>query len=369
MSTTERRTLLNPGPSTTSETVKQALVIPDVCPREEAFCDLVREVRDRLATIAGDLDQVTAIPIVGSGTTALEAALVSFVPNDGTVAILDNGDYGRRLISMAETYGISTRVIAPGWGVPVDLNELDQALSTDGDDITHLYFVHHETSSGLLNPLDEITAVAKKHGLTVMVDAMSTFGALPIPLGGDDQPDVLVASSNKCLQGMAGLGFAVATRQAVEDARRITPRSFVLNLVAEFDHLEKTGQARFTVPPQVYSALRQALVEFAEEGIEGRGARYQASMQRLVKGLRALGFEMLLDDECQSGILVSIREPDAPWYDFVDMHDALDREGFTIYPGKLGVTPNFRLAVIGDIDASDIERFLAALTDYLERVR
>jgi 2-aminoethylphosphonate-pyruvate transaminase len=164
---------------------------------------------------------------------------------------------------------------------------------------------------------------------------------------------------------MAGISFAIATHRAIEDARRATPRSLVLNLVAEFDHLEKTGQMRFTCPPQVLSALQRALIEFEAEGLEARGARYAASMRTLVAGLRELGFEQLLEDRHQSGILVAIREPRAPWYDFKAMHDALFEEGFTIYPGKPGGAPTFRLAVLGDIDETDIENFLAALRRYL----
>ena len=369
MSPVERKILLNPGPATTSEGVKRALLIPDVCPREETVCKMLADVRTRLAAIAGDPAQISAIPIVGSGTTVLEATLVSFIPRDGAALIVDNGDYGTRLVEMARACGIPHRVAGMGWGRPVDLAAVERALSGDADPITHLVFVHHETSSGLLNPLDELTALAARHGIAVIVDAMSSFAALPVPVGGGDGVDVLVSSANKCIQGMAGLSFAIATHRAIEDARRATPRSLVLNLIAEFDHLEKTGQMRFTCPPQILSSLQRALLEFEAEGLEARGARYARSMRTLVAGLRRLGFEPLLEDRHQSGILVAIREPRASWYDFDAMHDALFEQGFTIYPGKPGGTPTFRLAVLGDIDAADIESFLAALRRYLETAR
>ena len=181
--------------------------------------------------------------------------------------------------------------------------------------------------------------------------------------------DTLISSSNKCVQGMAGLGIVITTRLLLDRLRHEKPRAFVLNLVAEFDHLEKTGQSRFTVPPQVVSALHQALIELEQEGLEGRGERYTKSMETLVAGLAELGFETLLEESQQSRILVAIREPREDWYDFEDMHDAMDRAGFTIYPGKPGGVPTFRLAVLGDIDAGDIDCFLHALRAYLGQVR
>ena len=365
----ERKILLNPGPATTSEGVKQALLMPDICPREEAFCAMLSDVRTRLAAIAGDPSQISTIPVVGNGTTALEATLISFVPADGVALIVENGDYGTRLVEMARACGVPHRVAAVGWGEPIDLAAIERTLQSETDAITHLVFVHHETSSGLLNPLTELTALAARFGVAVIVDAMSSFAALPVPIGGAGGADVLVSSANKCIQGMAGLSFAIATHRAIEDARRTTPRSVALNLVAEFDHLEKTGQMRFTCPPQLLSALQRALIEFAAEGLEARGARYAASMRTLVAGLRELGFELLLEDPHHSGILVAIREPRAPWYDFKTMHDALFDEGFTIYPGKSDATPTFRLAVLGDIDETDIDNFLAALRRYLEAAK
>ncbi len=368
MRAVERKILLNPGPATTTQSVKEALVMPDVCPREESFCELYADVRRRLVALAGDPDEIVAVTLVGSGTTALEAALATLVPEDGLVVIVDNGDYGTRLVEIARCDGIPHRAVEMGWGKPIDLEALDAELNQLAGRATHLCFVHHETSSGLLNPLDDLTALARRHRLSVIVDAMSSFGCLPIHVGRQGV-DALVSSSNKCVQGMAGLGIVIATRQALEDVRGCKPRSFVLDLVAEHDHLIKTGQSRFTVPPQVVAALHRALIELEQEGVAGRQARYERSMQTLLAGLAELGFELLLDDSLQSRILVAIREPREAWYDFVDMHDALDREGFTIYPGKPGAQPNFRLAVLGAIDASDIERFLAALRRYLDRVR
>lgn len=364
MSAPERKVLLNPGPSTTTQSVKDALVMTDVCPREASFCAVYADVRERLARLAGDPAEIAAVPVVGSGTTALEAALVSLVPRDGFVVIVDNGDYGSRLCAIARTHGIAYRAFEAGWGRPVDLAALEALLEETRGQATDLLFVHHETSSGLLNPLDELTALGRRFGLRVTVDAMSSFGCLPMRVG-EGGVDTLISSSNKCVQGMAGLGIVITTRALLERMRGEAPRAFVLDVAAEWAHLERTGQSRFTVPPQVVSALRQALLELEHEGLEGRRKRYAESMRTLCAGLERLGFERLLDDAVQSGILVAIREPDAPWYDFEQLHDAMDREGFTIYPGKPDGEPTFRLAVLGAIDASDIERFLGALERYL----
>jgi 2-aminoethylphosphonate-pyruvate transaminase len=363
----ERRILLNPGPATTSDTVKRALVMPDVCPRETEFTSLMSEMRTRLARIAGDPKDLAAIPIAGSGTAALEAALASFV-GDGLVLIVDNGDYGQRLVTIAARLGLRHRAITFGWGVPVDPARVEAARGEGDERATHLAFVHHETSTGMLNPLDELIALSLRLGLVSIVDAMSSFGVIPTPVG-EGGISVVVASANKCLQGMAGVSFVIASNRAIEGARAQRPRSLYFDLVAERDHLEKVGQSRFTMPPQLVSAFVQALREHEAEGISGRLARYHESMRVLVAGLRALGFELLLEDRHQSRILVAIREPQASWFDFNRLHDALYAQGFTIYPGKPQGTPTFRLSVLGDIDAKDIERFLAALRAFVDRAR
>ncbi|MBP9947207.1 MAG: 2-aminoethylphosphonate--pyruvate transaminase [Vicinamibacteria bacterium] len=361
----ERRILLNPGPATTTDSVKQALVIPDVCPREPEFTSLMREMRTRLVRIVGDPSEASAIPVAGSGTAALEAAFASFI-GDGLVLIIDNGDYGRRLADIAARLGLRHRVISFGWGVPLDLARFDTAVGEGTDRATHAALVHHETSTGMLNPLEEFVARCRHLGLVPIVDAMSSFGVLETPVGRNGI-GVVISSANKCLQGMAGVAFAVVSKEVIEAARKSRPRSLYFDLIAEHDHLEKTGQSRFTMPPQVVSALVQALREHEQEGMSGRRGRYHESMETLVRGLRELGFEMLLDDRHQSRILVAVKDPGASWFDFNEVHDALYAQGFTIYPGKPQGAPTFRLSVLGAIDRLDIERFLAALNTHLAR--
>lgn len=368
MAEVERRILLNPGPATTSASVKQALVIPDVCPREREYTAQMADVRRRLAALVGDPTLTVAIPIVGSGSTALEAALTTFVPRHGRVVIVENGVYGKRVMEMARIHGIDFVALEQGWGTPTDLDALERLIAEQAGRATHLFFVHHETSSGLLNPAEAICAVAKRHELEVICDAMSSFGAIPMRCA-DDACDVIVSSSNKCLQGMAGYGLVMSTRAALQRARATQPRSMVLDLVAELDHIEKTGQTRFTTPPQVLSALAQALTETEIETVEGRQARYERSMAVLVEGLRAQGFELLLDAAHQSRILVAILEPDEPWWDFNALHDLLIERGFTIYPGTSGRAETWRLSVLGDIDERDIASFLEALSECTDQLR
>jgi 2-aminoethylphosphonate aminotransferase len=369
MSLVERKILLNPGPATTSEGVKRALLIPDVCPREQEFCALYADVRRRLALLAGDPDEITAIPLVGSGTAALEAALTSFVPPDGLALILDNGDYGERLVRIAATHGLPHRVLAAGWGRPLAVADVDTALADLQGRASHLVFVHHETSTGMLNPLEPLLEIARRRGVRTLVDGMSSFGAVPMRVGSSGA-DAVVASANKCLQGMPGLAFVVATRALAAAARGLARRTLFLSLVDELDHLESTGQSRFTVPPQIVSALQRALLELeAEGGPEARYARYRRSMAELERGLRALGFEPLLEPDQRSHILLAVHEPRESWYDFGALHDALYAQGYTIYPGKAGRTRCFRLSVLGDIDERDIRGFVTALAAYVGTAR
>ena len=363
-----REILLNPGPSTTTTTVKNALVIPDVCPRERSYTDTLRDVLVRLARLAGDPEDCTAIPVVGSGTAAMEAVVGSVVRDDRSLVIIDNGDYGARLAAIAARLGVAHEIVECGWGKPVAVDALEARLASSRARASHLAVVHHETSSGLLNPLSPIAALCQKYQLSLIVDAMSSFAAIPLDLRADGV-DFLIASANKCIQGMAGLAFVIARNQAIEQARGARPRSYYLDLVAQADSLRATGQTRFTSPPQIVSALEQALTELERETIAERRKRYDASYQALVAGLEGLGFELLLAPDEQSRLLVAVREPEESWYDFDIMHDHLLARGFTIYPGKPTGERTFRLSVLGAISELDIRDFLAALGELVRERR
>ncbi len=360
MALVPRKILLNPGPATTTDSVKAALVVPDICPREQEFVQVLQQVRADLVRIAGgSLDSHTCVLLAGSGTAAMDAVLNSVVPPDRGVAILNNGAYGQRFANIARCYQLPYYELRSPWGEWPDLTRLQQILR-EHPHISHLAMVHHETSTGLLNQLPEIAALAREQQVGLIVDAISSLGGVPLNVQ-EHHIDYLLSTSNKCLQGMAGLAWVICRRQALESCGQIPPRSFYLNLYQQYQHFEANGQMQFTPPVQVVYALAQAIQEFWQEGPEGRFQRYQRNWQTLMDGLQELGFRTLLPLERQSPLLTTVLEPADPHYSFNRLHDALYARGFTIYPGKLQDSATFRLANIGAITEDDIRAFLAAL--------
>ena len=354
--------LLTPGPLTTAKSVKQAMV-HDWGSRDAAFIAINREVLDRLPEIAnGDGDYVTA-PVQGSGTFAVEAMLTSFVPADGCCLVVINGAYGqraRRILSIANRRVVVSETAED---TPPDLEHIEQALKSV-DAITHIFVVHCETTSGILNPINEIGALAAKYGKGYLIDSMSAFGALPL-----DAPachaDAVAASSNKCIEGVPGLGFVICRRDALA-ATQGNATTLTLDLHDQWTVLEKTGQYRFTPPIHVIVAFHQALREFFEEGGQpGRGARYAENCRILVDGMRAMGFETLLPDRLQAPIIVTFRMPSDRRFVFQSFYDKLKDRGFVIYPGKLTVADSFRIGCIGRLDRSHMHLALAAIREVL----
>jgi 2-aminoethylphosphonate aminotransferase len=355
-----RKILLNPGPATTTDSVKAALVVPDICPREQEFVNLLEEVRSDLVRIAGgDPKTYTCVLLAGSGTAAMDAVLNSVVPADGAVVIINNGAYGERLAAIARCYQLPMYELKLPWGEWPDLALVRQTLKSHRE-ISHLAMVHHETSTGLLNQLPEMATLARDRGVSLIVDAISSFGG--VPLNVTTEPiDYLLSTSNKCLQGMAGLAWVICRREVLELSRRIPARSYYLNLYEQYRHFEANGQMQFTPPVQVVYALAQAIREFFDEGAAAHFQRYRRNWQTLIAGLHQLGFKTLLPMERQSPLLTTVLEPVDPNYSFTRLHDALYARGFTIYPGRMQDNATFRLANIGAIDETDIQAFLAAL--------
>lgn len=347
--------LLTPGPLSTAESTRRAMLV-DRGSRDPSFSEITAEVRRRLVTIAGGGDEFTAIPVQGSGTFAVEAAIGTFVPRDGRVLVLSNGAYGRRMVSICQRLERRWIEVPRPETSPVDLGGLDAALARS-EAISHVAVVHCETTTGLLNPVEEVAAITQRHGRSLIVDAMSAFGAVPLGL---DTVDCVVASSNTALEGVPGVGFAIARKASIAACASNAP-SLVLDLHAQWERFEADGQWRFTPPTHVMSALRQALRDHdAEGGVAGRGARYRANRRALVDGLRALGFETLLPDSVQAPIIVTFHLPDG--MGFHGLYSALLEEGFAIYPGKLTQKPTFRVGCIGQVYPADIERFVAAVS-------
>jgi 2-aminoethylphosphonate aminotransferase len=362
----QRNILLNPGPATTTDTVKRALVVPDVCPREKAFSGVMAEVRRDLVRVVRGGREYACVLFAGSGTCAVEACVSSVVPPGRAIAVVNNGAYGERMLQMAAAHGIRAVEIPFDWAALPDPAAVERALRRDRA-IACLAMVHHETSSGLLNPLRPMASLARRRGCAFLVDAMSSFAGVPIDVRRDGV-DFLVSSSNKCIQGMAGLSFVIARRSRLDALKPYPRRSLYLDLHSQYAYLEAHGQMPFTAPVQVVYALRQAIREYFAEGGLNRARRYTANWRTLRAGLQAMGFRFLLPAEQESHILTTILEPDHPRFDFDRMHDRLFDLGFTVYPGKLGNRKCFRLANMGDLRPRDIRAFLKALAGVLKRM-
>jgi 2-aminoethylphosphonate-pyruvate transaminase len=352
--------LFTPGPLTTSLTTKEAM-LHDWGSRDAEFIRINRRVRDRLVELAGGAGTHVCVPLQGSGTFIVEAMIGTLVPPSGKLLALVNGAYGKRMVRMCEYYGRARAVIETPEDQAVDPAALDAALAGDPA-ITHVVVVHCETTSGVLNPVETIAAVTARHGRSLLVDAMSAFGA--IPLDAARTPfDAAVASANKCLEGVPGMGFAIVRRAALEAAKGNAP-SLSLDLHDQWTSMEKTSQWRFTPPTHVIVALDQALSEHAAEGgVAGRGARYASNCRILLHGLRAMGFETLLPDALQAPIIVTVRMPADPRFEFETFYERLSQRGFVIYPGKLTVADSFRIGCIGRLGEAEMRGVLDAIRD------
>jgi 2-aminoethylphosphonate-pyruvate transaminase len=354
--------LLTPGPLTTSASVKRAMV-HDWGSRDATFVRLNREVLDAITAIAGGTGTHVTVGMQGSGTFAVEAMLTSFVPRDGKVLLLVNGAYGKRAKRICDIAGRANAVLETPEDTPPDLGALEAALARDPS-VTHVFAVHCETTSGIANPIDAIARIVAAAGRRLLVDSMSAFGALPIDAR-DVPYDALAASSNKCLEGVPGMGFVVCRKEALlRSAGNAT--TLVLDLLDQWQAMEKTGQWRFTPPIQVIVALHQAIQEYqAAGGREGRLARYAGNCRVLIDGMRALGFRTLLPDALQAPIIVTFHMPADPRFDFQRFYDGLKDRGYVIYPGKLTVADSFRIGCIGRLDAGHMRGALAAVREML----
>lgn len=354
--------LLTPGPLTTSRTVKEAM-LRDWGSRDTAFIALNARLRTRLVELAGGGGDFVAVPVQGSGTFAVEAMIGTLVPCDGKLLVLVNGAYGARMVRIARVIGCAVESIEVAEDQPVSPETLDGALAADPE-ITHVAVVQCETTSGILNPVAEVAAVTARHRRALLIDAMSAFGALPLDLR-VVPCEAVAASSNKCLEGVPGMGFVIARRDALERAEG-NAHSLALDLHDQWKGFMANGQWRFTPPTHVLAAFDQALAEhMAEGGVEGRGARYAANRKILVEGMRALGFVTLLPDELQAPIIVTFRMPADPAFVFTRFYDRLSERGFIIYPGKLTVADSFRVGCIGRLGAEEMRAAVAAMRDTL----
>lgn len=353
--------LFTPGPLTTSRTVKQAM-LRDLGSRDHEFIELVKDIRLNLIQLVHvSADDYTAILMQGSGTFGLEAVVSSTVPPQGKLLVIINGAYGKRIAKIASILGIDTVTLDYPENETPDLKGIESALKADPE-IAMLSMVHCETTTGIINPLEEVGTIATNAGVKYFVDAMSSFGAVPINAA-ECNIDYLVSSANKCIEGVPGLSFVLARLSSLKQTSGYS-RSLSLDLLDQYLGFEKNGQFRFTPPTHALMAFHQALAELqAEGGVEGRAKRYQKNYNTLIAGMREMGFREYLAPQDQGYIITSFLYPKDPNFSFEKFYEKLNKKGHVIYPGKVSDADCFRIGNIGHIFESDVRALLAAVRE------
>jgi 2-aminoethylphosphonate-pyruvate transaminase len=350
--------LLTPGPLTTSHETKAAM-LHDWGSRDVAFLEANARVRQKLLEIAGATSTHVCVPLQGSGTFAVEAALGTLIPRSGKALVLVNGAYGQRMTKMLGYMQRAFLVQETPEDSPPDLETLQQTLANDSA-ITHVLAVHCETTSGILNPVEQIAEIVAQHKRSLIIDAMSAFGAVPLDAK-QVQFDAVMASSNKCLEGVPGMGYAIIRKEKLEQSKG-NAHSLSLDLYDQWQAMEASSQWRFTPPTHVLIAFDKAIEQFEKEGgVAGRNARYSENCRTLISGMADLGFEPLLLPERQAPIIVTFRMPADPAFDFQTFYDLVKERGYILYPGKLTVAPSFRVGCIGHLQPIDMQAALDAM--------
>ena len=361
----KRNILLNPGPATTTDTVKLAQVVPDICPREKEFAEMMRQMRlDLLKTVHADPAKYTSVLFCGSGTLNLDVCINSLVPEGKKILIANNGAYSSRAVEICKYYGIDHIDLKQDILHPVSVADVERVLDEDAD-IAVVYTTHNETGTGVLNPIREIGAVAHAHNAIFIVDTTSTLAMRPIDIEADNI-DFCMASAQKGLMSFTGLSFIIGNEEIIEKSKDYPKRSYYCNLYLQYEYFEKTGQMHFTPPVQTIYATRQGLDEYFAEGEEAKWARHLRVINAIHKCLSDLGFKELIDINEQSGLVASVIYPNDPNWDFEKVHDYCYDRGYTIYPGKVTDTDTFRLCSLGAIDEDDIVGFFEVLTEALK---
>jgi 2-aminoethylphosphonate-pyruvate transaminase len=352
----KRNILLNPGPATTTDTVKYAQVVPDICPRENEFVEIMNEVRRELVKVVhGDPQKYTAVLFTGSGTIIQDALINSLVPEGKKICVVNNGAYSSRMVEIADFYHIPcVNLEFPTTGLP-DLKVIQETLAKDKD-IAVVATTHHETGTGVLNPVREIGKMAHDNGCVFVADTISTYGLLPIDIA-EANIDFCMSSAQKGLCGMTGVSWTVGRIAEIEKSKNYPKRSYYCNLFMQYDFFERVGEMHFTPPVQVIYALQQAIKEYRQEGEQARYKRITACWEAVHKGLQEIGLGYVIDKEIQGHLVVTVKAPEDERFDFGKLHDYCYERGFTIYPGKMFGLATFRLCNLGWITAKDIENF------------
>lgn len=363
----KRNILLNPGPATTTDTVKQAQVVPDICPREKEFVQIMAEVSlNLLKVVHADPQDYSAVLFCGSGTICMDVCLNSLLPADKKLLLVNNGAYSSRGAAIARAYGLPHIDLQfPVDGLP-DLSKVQQVLA-ENPDIGVVYTTHQETGTGILNPIREIGALVHEHGAMFIVDATSTYAMRPIDIA-QENIDFCMASAQKGLQAMTGVSFVIGRTDMIEASKAYPMRSYYCNLYRQYAYFKATGQMHFTPPVQTIYALRQALQEYFAEGEQAKWYRHQAVMAEIYAGLERLGLREVIPREMQAGLVVAVAYPDNPRWNFDKVHDYCYEHGFTIYPGKMQEQNTFRLCALGAITPKDIKEFWQVFAQALKEL-
>jgi 2-aminoethylphosphonate-pyruvate transaminase len=363
--------LFTPGPLQTSRRVKQAMM-KDYGSRDSQFVQCIKDVRAGLLKVANvSSPEWTAVPMQGSGTMGVEAAIRTTRPKkDACVAVIANGAYGTRINNMCRLMGAKCIRFDSPEGKPIDLAAFEKFMKDHGAEITNFAIVHSETSTGMFNPIKEAHDIVRKHApnAVILLDAMSSFGAVEIDV--PNVCDLLISSSNKCLQGVPGFSFVIA-RSALLDKCRGNSDSLTLDVSMQNDGLNKTSQFSFTPPVQIIMAFREALREHEEEGgVAARAKRYQSLAKRTAQAMKALGFTLFLEEDKphMGHIITAYNTPKHPKWNFTAFNDRLREKGVVLYPGKASHADTFRIGSIGDLHMDDVEMMIAAVTETLKEL-
>lgn len=361
----KRNVLLNPGPSTTTDTVKFAQIVPDICPREAEFGGLMKGLREDLVKIVhGDLDKYTSVLFCGSGTINIDVCMNSLLPEGKKILVVNNGAYSTRAVEVCEYYGLPHINLQFPVDQRPDLEAVEKTLQ-ENPDIALVHTTHNETGTGILNPIRELGALAHKYNAVFTVDTTSTYAMRPINVE-EDNIDFCMASAQKGLMAFTGLSFIVGRTDVIKASAEYPKRSYYCNLFMQYDFFEKTGEMHFTPPVQTIYATIQALKEYWAEGEQAKWARHTRVFNAIHEGLDELGFKDVIKRDEQAGLVVSPIYPDDPNWSFEKVHDYCYERGFTIYPGKINSTNTFRLCALGAIDEADIRGFFVVFKEALK---
>lgn len=361
----KRNILLNPGPSTTTDTVKLAQIVPDICPREKEFDALMDSVRkDLLKIVHADEEKYTSVLFCGSGTINIDVCLNSLLPAEKKILIVNNGAYSTRAVEICEYYGLPHIDLKFAVDELPDLEEVERTLK-DNPDIALVHTTHNETGTGLLNPIGKIGALAHRYGAIFTVDTTSSLAMIPIDIE-KENIDFCMASAQKGICAMTGLSFIIGNKAEIIKSKDYPKRSYYCNLFMQYDFFERTGEMHFTPPVQTVYAARQGLDEYFAEGEAAKWARHTRVFNAINRHLDALGFRQVIKPENRSGLVSSAIYPDDPAWDFEKVHDYCYARGFTIYPGKISTTNTFRLCALGAIDEKDIDDFFIVFVEALK---